>query len=240
LTFPQCSGKQVGQTAGKICGGQRRRGAAARLSQLPLEKRALAAAVDAKRRSERIDLAIHAPRLLGEADPERQADIRRRLEFDARMRAIARQRAGHGVEGGGKVTEAGFIFQGVETGIDRDRQSARAVEIVTELYAFGIDRAEIAERCILVDAVHAQTDAAAFAADKPAIRKIVARVGKAAASGVTAVEAGKVAIRVRALAGGRITTEADRPAWEPICHGRGLGMGRSPAQAERRQYQCES
>ena len=44
--------------------------AAARLSQLRLEKRALAAAVDAKRRSERIDLAIHAPRLLGETDPE--------------------------------------------------------------------------------------------------------------------------------------------------------------------------
>ena len=52
----------------------RRRGAAARLSQLTLEKRALAATADGKRRSagqrERIDVAIDAPRLLGVAEPE--------------------------------------------------------------------------------------------------------------------------------------------------------------------------
>jgi hypothetical protein len=48
--------------------------AAARLSQLPLEKRALAATADGKRRSagqrERIDVAVDAPRLLGETEPE--------------------------------------------------------------------------------------------------------------------------------------------------------------------------
>ena len=52
----------------------RRRGAAARLSQLSLEKRALAATADGKRRSagqrERIDVAVDAPRLLGVAEPE--------------------------------------------------------------------------------------------------------------------------------------------------------------------------
>src|SRR6202035_1179434 len=101
-------------------------------------------------------------------------------------------------------------------------------------------RADIAERSILVDTVDAETHAAAFAADKPAVRKIVAQIGKAAASGVTAVKARKVAVSVRALAGGQIATEADRPAWDPIAHRGGLGMGRSPAQTERRQYQCET
>lgn len=46
----------------------------ARLSQLPLEKRALGAAADGKRRSagqpERIDVAVDAPELLGVAEPE--------------------------------------------------------------------------------------------------------------------------------------------------------------------------
>src|SRR5712664_942324 len=49
-------------------------GAAARLSQLPLEKRALAATADGKRGSagqrERIDVAVDAPRLLGVAEPQ--------------------------------------------------------------------------------------------------------------------------------------------------------------------------
>src|SRR5665811_310936 len=102
------------------------------------------------------------------------------------------------------------------------------------------ERADIAERAILLDAVHAQTHAAAFAADKPAVRKMIAQIGKAAASGVTAVEARKVAVSVRALVDGWIAAEADGPAWDPICHRGGLGMGRSPAQTERRQYACES
>src|ERR1700731_1454977 len=143
------------------------------------------------------------------------------------MRAIAWQCAGHGVEGGKRAADAGIIFQGVETRIDREGYPARVLEVVAELHALVIKRAEIAERSILVDAVHAQTHAAAFAADKPAVRKIVAHRGKAAASGVTAVKARKVAVSVRALAGGQ-TTEADGPAWGPIWHRGGLGMGRSP------------
>src|SRR5450631_458532 len=153
------------------------------------------------------------------------------------MRAIARQCAGHGVEGGKRVTDAGVIFQGVEPGIDRE---GCVLEVVAELHALVIKRAEITERSIQVDAVHAQTHAAAFAADKPAVRKIVAHIGKAAASGVTALKARKVAVSVRVLADGQIATEADRPAWNPIVHSGGLGMGRSPAQTERRQYQCET
>src|SRR3981189_2957467 len=145
------------------------------------------------------------------------------------MRAIAGQCAGRGVEGGKRATDAGIIFQGVETGIDRE---GRVLEGVAELHAFVIKRANIAERSILVDAVHAQTHAA--------YRKIVVHIGKAAAAGVTAVKARKVAVSVRALAGGQIATEADGPAWDPIGHGGGLRIGRSPAQTERRQYQCET
>src|SRR6476660_4804205 len=143
------------------------------------------------------------------------------------MRAIAGQCAGRGVERGKRAANAGIIFQGVETGIDREGQPARVFEVVAELHAFVIKRAEIAER-IPVDAAHAQTPAA-FAADKPAVRKIVARIGKAAASGVTAVKARKVAVSVRALADGWVAAQADGPAWDPICHRGGLGMGRSPA-----------
>src|ERR1700730_823666 len=152
------------------------------------------------------------------------------------MRAIAWQCAGHGVEGRKRAADAGVKFQRVETGIDRE---GCVLEIVAELHALVIKRAEIAERSIPVDAAHAQTHAAAFAADKPAVRKIVAHRGKAA-SGVTAVEARKVAVSVGALADRWIATEAGGPAWNPIVHGGGLGMGRSPAQTERRQYQCET
>src|ERR1700724_4900667 len=102
------------------------------------------------------------------------------------MRAIAWPGAGHGVEGRKRVTDAGVIFQGVETGIDRE---GCVLEVVAELHALVIKRAEIAERSIPVDAAHAQTHAAAFAADKPAVRKIVAHRGKAG-SGVTAAETG--------------------------------------------------
>src|SRR5262249_32086842 len=82
------------------------------------------------------DFAVDAPRLLGVAEPERQADIRRWLEFDARTRAIAGQRAGRGVEGGERASEAGIVFQRVEAGIDCDGQPARFLEVVAELHAF--------------------------------------------------------------------------------------------------------
>src|SRR5580765_6650852 len=143
------------------------------------------------------------------------------------MGAIAWQGAGCGVEGSKRATDASIIFQGVEPGIDRE---GGVLEVVAELHALVIKRADIAERSILVDTVHAQTHAAAFAADKPAVRKIVARIGKAAASGVTAVKARKVAVSVRALADGWVAAQADGPAWDPICHRGGLGMGCSPAQ----------
>src|SRR5206468_9331734 len=107
------------------------------------------------------------------------------------------------------------------------------LEVVAELHAFRIERAE---RASLVDAAHAQAHAAAFIADKPAVRKIVARRGKAA--GVTAAKARKVAIIVRSLAGIQAAAEAE-PARGPICHWSGLGVGRSPAQAERRHDECE-
>src|ERR1700730_1417857 len=89
------------------------------------EKRASVATADGKRRSARqqgrIDIAVDAPRLLGVAEPQCQADIGRRLEFDACMRAIDWQRAGRGVEGGKRATDTGSIFQGVEPGIDPER-----------------------------------------------------------------------------------------------------------------------
>src|SRR6202158_5683144 len=116
------------------------------------------------------------------------------------MPAIASQCAGRGVEGSKRVTDAGVVFQGIETGIDREGRPARALEVVAELHALERGGADIAERSILIGAAHAQTHAAAFAADKPAVRKIVAHRGKAAASGVTAVKARKVAGSVRALA----------------------------------------
>src|SRR6202165_2085067 len=156
------------------------------------------------------------------------------------MPAIASQCAGRGVEGSKRVTDAGVVFQGIETGIDREGRPARVLEVVAELHALVSERADIAERSILIGAAHAQTHAAAFAADKPAVRKIVAHIGKAAASGVTAVKARKVAVSVQTLAGGRIAAEAEGPAWDPICHRGSLGVGRSPAQTERRQYQCET
>jgi hypothetical protein len=58
---------------------------------------------------------------------------------------------------------------------------------------------------MVAEAVHAQTQSAALAADKPAVRKIVAR-GKAAASAT--VKARKGAVRVRALVGGQAAAEA--------------------------------
>jgi hypothetical protein len=144
------------------------------------------------------------------------------------MRAIAWHRAGRGVEGRERTADAGIVFQGVETGIDREGP-AHVLEVVAELHALVRKRAGIAERSSLIDAVHAQTHAAAFAADKPAVRKIVAPPG------VAAVEARQAA------AGGRIAPEADGPAWNQIGHRGRLGIGRSPAQAERRrQYQCET
>src|ERR1700754_378064 len=122
------------------------------------------------------------------------------------MRAIAGQRAGGGVEGRKRAANAGVVFQGVEAGIDRERC---VLELVADLRAFRIKRA--AERAGLVDAVHAVSHAAGSAADKPAVRKSGAHVGKAA-SGVTAVEACKAAVNVRALADGQIAVKTDGPA----------------------------
>src|SRR5258706_2768215 len=117
------------------------------------------------------------------------------------MGVIAWQCAGDAVEGGKRAADAGVIFQGVETGIDREGQPARVFEVVAELHALVIKRGDIAERSVLVDAVHPRTHAATLGADKPAVRKIVAHIGNAAL-GVTAVKARKVAVSVRALAGG--------------------------------------
>src|SRR5947209_2008735 len=155
--------------------------------------------------AERIEFAVEARRL-GVADPERQADIRRRLKFDAGMRVISGQRAGCGVEGGKRAADAGIVLQRVETGIDGDGQPAEALKIVAGLHAFIMKRA--AERARLVDAVHPEPNAAGSAADKPAVRKIHAHRGKAA-SGLAAVEA---AVNVRALPDGQIAMKADRPA----------------------------
>jgi hypothetical protein len=76
-------------------------------------------------------------------------------------------------------------------------------------YAFGMKR--VAERASLVDAVDAETQSAGSAADKPAVRKIIAHIGKAA-RGVAAVEACKAAVNIRALAHGQVAVEADGPA----------------------------
>src|SRR5580700_5540666 len=156
------------------------------------------------------------------------------------MHVIDGQCAGRAVEGGKRSTDAGRIFQGVEPGIDLERQAVRGLEVVADLRTFVIKRGRIAERAILAEAAQVQTHAAAFATDKPAVRKIVAHGGKAAAPGITAVKARKVAVGVRTLAGRLIATEAEGPAWNPVRHRRGLGVGRSPAQTERRQYQCKT
>src|SRR4051794_38306852 len=127
--------------------------------------------------AKRIEFASR--RRLRVADPERQAEIRRRLKFDAGMRAISAQRAGGGVEGRKRAADAGVVFQRVETGIDRERQPAQALKIVAGLHAFIMKRG--AERARLVDATEAETRAAGSAADEPAVRKINARRGKAGA-----------------------------------------------------------
>src|SRR4051812_41692549 len=157
------------------------------------------------------------------------------------MRAVARQRAGHRVEWRKSATDAGLVFQGVKSAVDRERQPA-VLEAVAKLHAFGIDRAEIAKGGILPDAAQAQAHAhaATLAADEPAARKIIAHVGNAAATGVTAVKARKVAVGGRALASRRIVTEAEGPAWCPICQRGGLGVDRWRAQRKRSHNQCET
>src|SRR4051794_15887346 len=211
------------ESAASRQGGAKRSSSPAAATPKHSLERALAA--DGKRSSAN---AVDASRLLGDADPERQAEIRRWAEFDACLRAIAGQRAGRGVKGSKRATGAGIVFQCVETGINRDR---RVLEVVAELCAFGRKRAEVAERSKPAKAVHAH--AAACAAEKPAVRKIVARLGNTAA-----VKARKVAVSDRALVDG--ATEAGRPIRDPIWHRAGLGMRRSPAQTERRQYYCQT
>ena len=70
--MPECApGQSLPKHVVRICCG---RDAAARLSQLALEKRVLAATADGKRGSagqrERIDVAVDAPRLLGVPEPQ--------------------------------------------------------------------------------------------------------------------------------------------------------------------------
>src|SRR6188768_3153192 len=193
----------------------------------PGSSRSAAAADEVKLRSVgkrgQFGIAVDASRLVDVADAERQTEIRRRLDFDARMRAKAGHRSGHGVEGRKNAANAGIVFQRVEAGIERD---GCVLEVVAELHAFGIERAE---RAGLVEA--AQAHGAAFIADKPAVRKIVARRGKAA--GVAAAKAGKNAVGIGTLAGIQIAAEAE-PARGPVSHRGGLGVGGSPAKAERR------
>ena len=72
------------------------------------------------------------------ADPERQAEIRRRLEFDAGMGAISGQGAGAGVERRERAADAGVVFQRVEAGKKSDAQTvamasgkANVMDVVT-------------------------------------------------------------------------------------------------------------
>src|SRR6185369_11280402 len=102
------------------------------------------------------------------------------------------------------AADARIVFQRVETGKEGDGRPA--AEAVAELYAFAIDRAESAERTL---AEAAEAHAAALAADKKAVRKIVARIGRAV-SDVAEVEARQVAVCVRVLT--RIAAESHRPA----------------------------
>src|SRR5689334_18853749 len=98
----------------------------------------VAAAADREGRSagQRVDLAVDPPRLLDDADAERQAEIGRRLELDAGIRAGNRQRARPGVERRERVAaDAGIVFQRVETGKERDGRPASILQAVTELRA---------------------------------------------------------------------------------------------------------
>src|SRR5579862_6676046 len=125
-------------------------------------------------RQVRVDIAVHEPRplpLLGEPRPEREAEIRGGAEFDAYMGAVAGDRAGVGIveRAAQSRAEAGIIFQTTDAAEDRDR---RVLEIIAELRTIVV---EIAERAARGDAAHAETQRAAFGADKHAVREIVAR-----------------------------------------------------------------
>src|SRR3979490_829271 len=104
--------------------------------------------------------------------------MRRRLDFDTGTGAVAGG-AGHRIEGADGITDAGTEFQGVKAAIEGDGQSARVLEAVAELRAFGVKPAEIAKSRALLHA--AQADAASLAADKPAVGKIVTRLESTAA-----------------------------------------------------------
>src|ERR1700741_3157348 len=161
-------------------------------------------------RQVRVDIAVdEAGPLLCEAGPEREAEIRGRAKFDAHMGAIAGDRAGRGIIEGGTQsrTEAGIILQATEPAVDCD---GRVLEVVAELRTFVT---EIAERGTRGDAARSKSHAA-FSADKPTVRKIVARSGEGSAS-VTELKAREVAISVCVLAGRR-AAETHRPAWGPI------------------------
>ena len=65
------------------------------------------------------------------------------------------------------------------------------LKVVAELHAFVTQRVHRAQCAFLAEA-----EAAAFAADKPAIREIDARIGQAAGVKVTAAKARKIAVAV--------------------------------------------
>src|SRR5260363_145490 len=155
-----------------------------------------------------MNVAVHALRpLLGEARSERQADIRARAELDACTRRIAgvdtliaaerRQRpAGTG----------GIVFQRVEAGEERHRRIADALEIVADLRALIFEPAECGG---LAEPVPA--DAAAFAADEPAVRPAV-QIGEVGALRSGGVKARKIAVSVGLLAIGQAAAEAEQRA----------------------------
>src|SRR5262249_34688677 len=121
----------------------------------------------------RLDIAVHGPGiLLAVSDAERQAEVGGRLEFDTRKRAGARREPGG--QRRKRTADAVAIFQGVETGKERNGHTAGRLVVVAELRARirkrASERAEIGCCSSLAEA--AQANAAAFAADEETVRKV--------------------------------------------------------------------
>src|SRR5579872_4927077 len=134
------------------------------------------------------------------------------------MGAIAlRAVCGVGVQSGKGTAERIAVFQCAEAGIDGDRH-VEILEIVADLRAFIGETGHAAPRCA---AETVQRRAAAFAADKPAVRQVVAR-GEAAACGdrvaIKRHQARQAGVAVRALARAETTAEATWPGRGPIWH----------------------
>jgi len=79
---------------------------------------------------EGVDVAVDAPTAGCSRRPNDRLTFGRRLIFEARMRAIARQGAGHIVEGRERPANAGIVFQSVEAGMESQRQPVRVLEVV--------------------------------------------------------------------------------------------------------------